>query len=644
MTADPQTLSAVCVPPMDYRLPSECGRPHRSLNIREFAVADEVVLILPSAGPDTTDSAQAVTLNRSSRAIWELCDGSHTVGEITQALAARFSVDQQALSAEVLDAISNFSELGLINKLAKKSVASCMTFVIGIEDKPYFWWQAALFLESFSGKLPPGWQTLVVVCNNGEAISDELTGILACYGTKFAKAKNHASCHPLDVGAEAGSHHGALNRIEALSIAAGYADDDDVICLLDSDTFLHRDLNLEILPQGCALPWNWHIDQSNFFSTIPDNGGGGIDLQKLLQAIGYNGDFKPGGVNVFVTGAVARNKKFIADCFRFVQVLFLLGRIAGLKKVWIAEMPCFALALTANRIPYDLLRDQELLVSSCDERSIPAGSIYHYYSDPADFGRAAFFGSKWHKQAYRNRNFLRSDYRVFLATATSEGVTEHERYFFELAERARKRVYMHRTPDHLIELQHKGRDKVPLLGLGFLKTTIDRKLHARLLHHFRSNLHRFKSEPPNEFLRTESKSAFPSLLYQDEEFNQLLLDELQELHERWSGLSLKKASCYGIRVYQPGSYLYNHTDRLTHVVSSTICVDHSLRNRWPLYIEDLDGHPHEVPVEPGEMVFFEGARLNHGRPYALDGEYYANIFVHYTPTDLTFDPPRPRVT
>lgn len=643
MTADPRTETASCVPQIDNRLPMEGARPHRSLNIREFAVADEVVLILPSAGPDTGDSARAVTLNRSSRAIWQLCDGSHTIGEITLALAARFSVDQKVLSAQVLDTIANFSQLGLIHKLAKKPVASCMTFVIGIEDKPYFRWQTALFLESFSGKLPPGSQTLVVVCNDGEAISDELAQILACYGTKFAKARNHAKSHPLDAGAEAGSHHGALNRIEALSVAAGYADDDDIICLLDSDTFLYRDLNLEILPEGCALPWNWHIDQTNFFSTIPDNGGSGIDLQKLLQAIGYNGDFKPGGVNVFVTGAVARNKKFIADCFRFAQVLFLLGRIAGLKKVWIAEMPCFALALTANRIPYDLLRDQEFLVPSCDERSIPKGSIYHYYSDPADFGRAAFFGSKWHKQAYRDRNFLRSDYRMFLAAATSEHATEHERYFFELAERARNRVYMHRTPDHLFGLERKGRDKVPLLGLGFLKTTIDPRLHARLLHHFRLNLHRFKSEPPNEFLRTECKSAFPSLLYQDEEFNQLLLDELQELHEQWSGLSLKKAACYGIRVYQPGSYLYNHSDRLTHVVSSTICVDHSLRNRWPLYVEDLDGHPHEIAVEPGEMVFFEGARLKHGRPYALDGEYYANIFVHYTPKDLTFDPAEPRV-
>jgi prolyl 4-hydroxylase len=107
-----------------------------------------------------------------------------------------------------------------------------------------------------------------------------------------------------------------------------------------------------------------------------------------------------------------------------------------------------------------------------------------------------------------------------------------------------------------------------------------------------------------------------------------------DMHREWSGHELTKAACYGIRVYQGGSYLLNHLDRLrTHVVSSTICVDHRLHSPWPLYIEDVDGNPHEVHVEPGEMVFFEGALLKHGRPYAMSGEYYANIFLHYTPVD-----------
>jgi prolyl 4-hydroxylase len=197
---------------------------------------------------------------------------------------------------------------------------------------------------------------------------------------------------------------------------------------------------------------------------------------------------------------------------------------------------------------------------------------------------------------------------------------------------------MYETPPHLVDQQNRDLSEVRKLGLGFTKTTLEPRLYARLLDHFQSNVQKFKSEPRQGFIQTENKRSYPSLLFQDEEFNQQLMNDLQPDHEEWSGLQLKKAACYGIRVYQPRSYLYNHVDRArTHIVSSTICVDHRLDKNWPLYIEDLKGNPHEVSIEPGEMVFFEGASLKHGRPYALEGEYYANIFVHYTPVGWNMD-------
>lgn len=197
---------------------------------------------------------------------------------------------------------------------------------------------------------------------------------------------------------------------------------------------------------------------------------------------------------------------------------------------------------------------------------------------------------------------------------------------------------MYETPQHLIDAQSLDLDKVPTLGLGFFKTTLDSRMHDRLMDHFKASIHKFKSEPGSDFIRTENARSYPSLLYQDEEFNQGLLSDLRHPHEEWSGRPLKKAACYGIRVYQPRSYLLKHVDRArTHVVSSTICVDRRLNKPWPLYVEDLQGNAHEVSIEPGEMVFFEGARLKHGRPYALDGDYYANIFVHYTPHDWDLD-------
>ena len=198
---------------------------------------------------------------------------------------------------------------------------------------------------------------------------------------------------------------------------------------------------------------------------------------------------------------------------------------------------------------------------------------------------------------------------------------------------------MYETPQHILDFQSEDRRKVRSLGLGFRKSTLDPAIHGRLMDHLRANVHRFKSEPSTNFIHTENPRCYPSLIYQDEEFNQRLLDDLRPVHEEWSGMPLKKAACYGIRVYQPRSYLYSHFDHArTHVVSSTICVDSRVNSPWPLYIEDEDGEPHEVSVEPGEMIFFEGARLKHGRPYPLDGDYYANIFVHFTPLDWNIDP------
>lgn len=193
---------------------------------------------------------------------------------------------------------------------------------------------------------------------------------------------------------------------------------------------------------------------------------------------------------------------------------------------------------------------------------------------------------------------------------------------------------MYETPPELLEQLKQSAKGVRSLGLGFEKARLDPQLHERLRNHLAASIHDFRSEPSDAFLRTENKRSNPSLLYNDLSFNRQILTELQPAHEQWSGRSLKQAACYGPRVYQHGSYLYNHVDiAKTHVVSSTICIDRQLRQPWPLYIEDLNGNPHEVSIEPGEMVFFEGALLTHGRPYPMDGDFYAGIFVHYTPLD-----------
>ncbi|MEM6462755.1 MAG: PqqD family protein [Pseudomonadota bacterium] len=417
--------------------------PNKLNGVRSFKVDDGLVLVAPGDEHGHTGHRtriRALTLNSSGRAIWEHCDGSNTIDAIFGHLSEAYAVDPTVLKGQIDQVLSELSRFGMIEGFRQRADAGRvkqMTFVIGVEDKVYCRWQTAIFLESFLGKLPEGWRTLIVICNNGRPLSPELQRILDVYETDYVRSTNHGESNKIDTGFRGGELHVAFNRVEALAEAGKFVGDSELICLLDSDTFLYSGINFDIMPKASAMPRNWHIDTERFFSTVDVNRGNGVDLRKLLEALGCEQEFKPGGVNVFVAAEVAKSEKFIADCFRFGHALFMLGRVAGAELTWIAEMPVFALAMTANGIEYDLLEQEELLVSSCDERVLRSGTIYHYYSDPKDpAGRGAFHGSSWCKQDYQSHDVLQGD----LVKLADNAITDHERYFFQLAKAARDRL------------------------------------------------------------------------------------------------------------------------------------------------------------------------------------------------------------
>jgi hypothetical protein len=43
-----------------------------------------------------------------------------------------------------------------------------------------------------------------------------------------------------------------------------------------------------------------------------------------------------------------------------------------------------------------------------------------------------------------------------------------------------------------------------------------------------------------------------------------------------------------------------------------------------------------VDIPPGKLFFYESAKLSHGRPSTLDGEFYAHIFVHFRPVGWSY--------
>ena len=190
------------------------------------------------------------------------------------------------------------------------------------------------------------------------------------------------------------------------------------------------------------------------------------------------------------------------------------------------------------------------------------------------------------------------------------------------------------VPAELQAITDKLRAQAPILGLGYKKSRLEDHLFDRLQSHFFDSIDKFAQEQHVSFLQSDTGEIHPSLVYIDEAFNRELLQQLQSRHEEWAGRKLKLSGCFGPRIYTRGSFLYLHTDRPeTHIVSSTITIAREVDEPWPFRIEDHAGEIHDMIIEPGEMVFYEGAYLRHGRPQPLNGNYFANIFVHYAPVE-----------
>jgi len=116
---------------------------------------------------------------------------------------------------------------------------------------------------------------------------------------------------------------------------------------------------------------------------------------------------------------------------------------------------------------------------------------------------------------------------------------------------------------------------------------------------------------------------------------------LRPVLEEWSNATLTSSAVYGIRTYYNQSILIPHVDRLPRVISAIINVDQQVDEPWVLEVYGHDGKAHNITMEPGDMILYESHSVIHGRPFPLNGSYFANIFVHFEPVS---EPPTQRTT
>lgn len=117
---------------------------------------------------------------------------------------------------------------------------------------------------------------------------------------------------------------------------------------------------------------------------------------------------------------------------------------------------------------------------------------------------------------------------------------------------------------------------------------------------------------------------------------------VRPLLAKWANVDfdgLRRTAFYGIRLYRNGSTLHRHVDRRdTHALSvifevGSLGFDGHVRSaaEWPLEIRDHSGTVHSVPNRPGQMIFYESATCEHGRPTPFPGREAANFFIHFAP-------------
>jgi len=197
---------------------------------------------------------------------------------------------------------------------------------------------------------------------------------------------------------------------------------------------------------------------------------------------------------------------------------------------------------------------------------------------------------------------------------------------------------------------------VPALHpVGFTKTRIPKKIFGRILTARKAMLNKDKFEVESCDLGMQNCArvmysnisqechlvSSENYLYGaiDKKTINSVFDDLRPLAEKWIGnkIELLGTSIYGIRKYTRGAWLLSHLDHLkTHVVSAILNIAQDVEEDWPLQILDHDGNVHELVLAPGDMVWYESAKLIHGRVKRLKGKSFENIFVHYMPRSLSW--------
>lgn len=91
-------------------------RPRRGLKPWSPTESGGVMLlhISPQVKVSDQKSLKCIFLNSTGRAIWEMCDGWHSVQEMVTELAERFGVDEDVMGPDVYRLLEQLQSVGMV--------------------------------------------------------------------------------------------------------------------------------------------------------------------------------------------------------------------------------------------------------------------------------------------------------------------------------------------------------------------------------------------------------------------------------------------------------------------------------------------------------------------------------------------------
>ena len=170
---------------------------------------------------------------------------------------------------------------------------------------------------------------------------------------------------------------------------------------------------------------------------------------------------------------------------------------------------------------------------------------------------------------------------------------------------------------------------------GFTKEKADSDLILKIQKFYWDNkANGVIEEVPGGFVHNVAGHPASETVELSEELRKEIQQGLKPRAEEWAGTFLFPTYVYGLRVYTRGAVLELHRDREeTHIIGAVLNIEQQSDVDWPLEIEDHTVKKHSLILNPGELLLYESALLEHGRPVPFEGDRFVNVFCHFMPRE-----------